>query len=169
MSFFRSPKMWKSQGERFELYGGCCSVSQEYLWSLSLTRLTIWGRALSCKRMIPSDRILGLLTLWRVAPSATLKRTTPLSSSLLAFISKAARQNLHYAHLQSNKVTTVWTYEFSLCVHPTLQMAVSTRNNSVASFCEECVLWRVFGLRLTVPSIYIKNKNSKLDSFLRKR
>ena len=40
---------------------------------------------------------------------------------------------LHYAHLQSNKETTVWTCAFSLCMSPTLQMAVSIRNNSVAS------------------------------------
>ena len=34
---------------------------------------------------------------------------------------------------------------------PTLQIAVYIRNNSVANFCEECVLWRVFGFHLTVP------------------
>ena len=53
---------------------------------------------------------------------------------------------LQYAHLQSNKETTVWT-----CMSPTLQMAVLIRNNSVASFCEECVSWRVFGFHLTAP------------------
>ena len=31
---------------------------------------------------------------------------------------------------------------------PTLQMAVSIRNNNVARFCEECVLWRVFRFHL---------------------
>ena len=51
---------------------------------------------------------------------------------------------LHYAHLQSNKETTMRTRAFLLCMSPTLQMALSIRNNSVASFCEECVLWRVF-------------------------
>ena len=59
MSFFRSPKMWKSQGERTGLYGGCWSVSQPNLWSLSLTRLAVSGQVLSCKRMIPSYSIPG--------------------------------------------------------------------------------------------------------------
>ena len=58
---------------------------------------------------------------------------------------------LHYAHLQSNKETTVRNCAFSLCMFPTLQMAVSISNNSVASFCEEYVLWRVFDFHLTAP------------------
>ena len=53
---------------------------------------------------------------------------------------------LHYAHLQSNKETTVWTYAFSLCMsHGNIYT-----KQSVASFCEECVLWWVFGFHLTV-------------------
>ena len=59
MSFFRSSKMWKSQGERSGLYGGCSSVYPPNLLSLSLTRLAEWGRAVSCKRTIPSDSISG--------------------------------------------------------------------------------------------------------------
>ena len=47
---------------------------------------------------------------------------------------------LHYAHLQSNKETTVWICAFSLCMSPTLKMAVSIRKNSVARFCVECFL-----------------------------
>ena len=35
------------------------SVSQPNLLSLYLTRLTVWGRALSCKRRNPSDSIPG--------------------------------------------------------------------------------------------------------------
>ena len=57
MSFFRSLKMRKSQGERSGLYGGCLNFPQPNLRSLSLTRLAVRGRALSCKRMIPSDNI----------------------------------------------------------------------------------------------------------------
>ena len=57
MSFFRSPKTWKSQRERSGLYGGCWSVYQPNLWSLSLTRLVVWEEALSWKRMIPSNSI----------------------------------------------------------------------------------------------------------------
>ena len=57
---------------------------------------------------------------------------------------------LHYAQLQSNKETTTWICAFSLCMSSTLQTTVSIRNNSVASFWEECVLWRVFSFHLTV-------------------
>ena len=67
---------------------------------------------------------------------------------------------LHYAHLQSNKETTVWTCAFLLCMSPTLQMAVSIRNNSVSRLCVECVLWRVFCFHLTVPYIYCNHENS---------
>ena len=56
---------------------------------------------------------------------------------------------VHYTHLQSNKETTVLTCAFSLCMSHTLQMTVSIRNNSVTSFCEECVLWGVLGFHLT--------------------
>ena len=48
-----------------------------------------------------------------------------------------------------NEDTTVWTCAFSLCMSPTLQMAVLIRNKSVASFCDECVLWRVFDFRFS--------------------
>ena len=58
---------------------------------------------------------------------------------------------LHYTHLQSNKEATLWTWAFSLCMSPTLQMAISMCNNSTSSFCEECVSWRVFGFHLTAP------------------
>ena len=81
----------------------------------------------------------GVLTLWCVAASsATKKRTTPLCSSLLASISNAGRTL--YAHLQSNKETTMWICVFSLCMSPTLQMAVWIRNNNIVRFCKECVL-----------------------------
>ena len=61
---------------------------------------------------------------------------------------------LHYTHLQSNEEKTVWSCAFSLCMSPNLQMAVSIRNNTITSFCEESVLWRVFGLYLTAPYRY---------------
>ena len=51
--------MWKSQGERSGLYGGCWNVYRPNHWRLSLTRLAVWGWVLWCKRMIPSDSIPG--------------------------------------------------------------------------------------------------------------
>ena len=85
------------------------------------------------------------------APSATKKRTTPLCSSLLPAFPMLDEHTLHFAHLQSNKETAVWTCVFSLCMSPTLQMVVSIRSNSVTIFCEEWVLRWVFGFHLTVP------------------
>ena len=61
---------------------------------------------------------------------------------------------LYSVHLQSNKETTVWTCAFSLYMSSNLQMAVSI-HNSVANFCEDCVLWRMFEFHLTVPYTYI--------------
>ena len=92
MSFFRSPKMWKSQGERSWLHGKCSSVFLPNFWSLSLTRLEYGDARCHEKRWFRPTAFQGALTLWRVAASpATNKRTTPLCSSLLASISNAGR------------------------------------------------------------------------------
>ena len=139
MSVFRSTKMWKSQGERSGLYGECWIVSQPNLWSLSLTRLAVWEQALSCTRMIPSDNIPGCFNIMACRSTLNHQETNHTSFCLPPF-PMLDQHTLYYAHLQSNKETTVWTCAFSLCVSPTLQMAVSICNNSVASFCEECVL-----------------------------
>ena len=66
------------------------------------------------KGLFGSTAFQGILTLWRVAaPSATKKQTTSLCSSLLD------ERISHYAHLQINKETTVWTCPFSQCLSPT--------------------------------------------------
>ena len=81
-------------------------------------------------------------------------RNEPHLSALLCLppFSMLDEHTLHYAHLQSNKETSVWTSAFTMHV-PTLQMAVSIglHNNRVAILCEECVLWRVFRFHLTAP------------------
>ena len=143
MSFFRPPKCG-SQGKRSGLYGGCWSVSQWNLWSLSLTRLAVWRRAFSCKRMIPSDSIPGRFDFMARRRTLSHQETNHLSALLrLLPFSMLYEHTLHYAHLQSNKETTVWTCSFSLCMSPTLQMAVTIRNNSVASnvFYRGCSLF----------------------------
>ena len=144
--FLQVAKTVEVTRERSGVYGGCWSVSQPNL-SLSLTRLAVWGWALSCKRIIPFDSIPGRFDLWRVAASsATKKRTTPLCYSLLAFISNAGR-----THFTQRSPPEQWrNNRVDLCVF-TMQMAVSIHNKSVANFCEECVLWRVFGFHLTAP------------------
>ena len=82
-------------------------------------------------------------------------RNEPHLSALLCLPSFPilVEHTLHYANLQSNKETTVWTCALLLCMSPTLQMKVSIRSNSVPCFSEECVLWRVFGFHLTAPYI----------------
>ena len=147
-------KMWKSQGERSGLYGGCWGVSQPNLWSLSSPDWQYGDGRYHAKGWFRPTAFHGLLTLWLIAaPSVTKKRNTPLCSSLLAPFPMLYEHTLHYTYLQSNKETIVWTCGFSLCKSPNLQMAISIRNNSVPSFCEECVLWRMFGFHLTAPHI----------------
>ena len=84
MSFFRSPKKCKSQGERSGLYGGFWSVCQPNLWSLPLTRLAVWGRMLPRKRMIPSDSIPGRFEF--MARRSRLYHQETNNTSLLFFV-----------------------------------------------------------------------------------
>ena len=85
----------------------------------------------------------GVLTLWRAAALCHKKWSTPLCSSLLASISNAGRK--HFT-LRSHPDNCVYLCIFT--IHA-LQMVVSICTNNIASFCEECVLWRVFGFHLT--------------------
>ena len=104
MSFFRSPKMWKSQVERSGLYGARWSVSQPNLWSLSLTRLAVWGRTLSCKRMIPSDSFRGILTLWRVTASSATNETNHAYLFFFACLHIQCWTNTLYTTLTSRAI-----------------------------------------------------------------
>ena len=128
MSFFRSPKMWKSQGERSGLYGGCWSVSQPNLWIVFLTRLAVWGRALSCKRMSPSDSIPGrfdFMARWSILSHQKMNYTCVLVFACLHFqcwtnilyttvTSRAIKKQLrgsvrfHYAYLLPYR----WHYRY---------------------------------------------------------
>ena len=137
--------MWKSQEERSGLYGGCCSVSQPNLWSLSLTRLAVWEGVIMQKNDSVRQHSRSFW-LYGASQHPQPPRNKPHLSDLLNLppFPMLDEHTLHYAHLQSNKQTTVWSFVFSLCISPTLEMAVSIRN-SVANFCEEYVLWRVFG------------------------
>ena len=174
-------KTWKSQGETSGLYGGCLRVSQLNLRTISLTRLTVWGRVLSCKRITPSDSIpersdsipgrsdsipgrFDFMVCRSILSHQETNRTSLLFFACLHF---QCWINTLYtnAHLQSNKETTVWTCALSLRMLPTLPIALWIRNNSVASFCEECVLWRVFGFNLTTTYIYTGCKKIPYTNF----
>ena len=143
MSFCSSPKMWKSEGERSGLCGGCWSVSQTNLRSLSFTRLAVWGWALSCKRMIPSDSIPEFDF---IECSSTLSHQEKNHTSLLASILNAG-----WTHFTLRPPPEQWRNN---CVdRPFLLWMSHTLQMKVASFCEECVLWRVFGFHLTTSHI----------------
>ena len=139
MSIIRSSKMLNSQRDDVEVF--LSQISEVYPspdWQYGDGGYHAKGR-------FRSTAFQGVLTLWPVAvPSAT--KNEPHLSAIFCFppFPTLDEHILHYSHLQSNKQTTVWTRAFSLCMSPTLQMAVLIRNNSVASFCEEWVLWLVF-------------------------
>ena len=103
MFFFRSPKIWKSQGERSGLYGGCWSVSQRNLWSLSLARFAVWGMTLSCKRMIRSDSIP--VRFYFMARRSTLSHLeTKHTSFFFACLHSQCRTNTLYTTLISRAI-----------------------------------------------------------------
>ena len=114
--FFRSPKSGSHKGKDLGSTEDIDCVCQSNLWSLSLTRLAVWGRALSCKRMIPSDSIPGRFDF--MAGSSTLSHQETNHTSLLFLclppFPMLDEHTLHYAHLQSNKETNVCTCAFSL-------------------------------------------------------
>ena len=132
---------------------GCWSVSQPNLWSLYLIRLVVWGRALSCEMMIPSYVIPGRF-FYFMARRSTLSHQETNHTSLPFF------PYLHFLCWTSTLYTTITTRAMKkqLCesvrFHYTclLPYRLQYRYISVASFCEECVLWRVFCFHLTAPS-----------------
>ena len=57
MSFFRSPKMWKPQGDRSGLYGGCCGVSTAKSLKLTTHQNDSMGTGVIMQKDDPSDSI----------------------------------------------------------------------------------------------------------------
>ena len=121
--FLQVAKTWKLQGERSGLYGGCWSVSQPNLWSLSLTRLAVWGRALSCQRMIPSNSIPGHFDF--TACSSTLSHQEMNHICLLFFVCFHFKcwTNTLYTTLTSRAIKEhlCGPSHFSPCMTPILQ------------------------------------------------
>ena len=156
--------MWKSEGERSVMYGGCWSVSQPNILSLSLTRLAVSGLALSCKRKILLDRIPGRFDF--MARFVTLRHQESNHPSLRFFacLHFQCWTNTVYSMLTSRAIRKqLCGPAFSLCISSTLQMAVLIRNNIVASFCEECVLCRVFNFLIAIFVIVRLIKNDNFD------
>ena len=147
MSSFKSPKMWKSQGESSELYRGCC------VFQLIPHQIGSMGTAVVMQKDDSVRQHSRAFWLYGGSLHPQPPRNEPHLSVLLCLppFPMLDEHTLHYAHLQSSKETTVWTPAFSLCISLTLQKALSIRNNSVASFFEEGVLWRVFSFHLNAP------------------
>ena len=117
-------------------------------------QIAVRGWALSCKWMIPSDSILGHFDFMEHRSTLSHQEVNHTSAFLCwPPFPILDEHTLHYAHLQSNKETTVLTCAFALCMSPTLKIAVSI-HNSVASFCEDCVLCWVFSFHMTAK-LYI--------------
>ena len=127
-----------TRGKICGIYGGCWSVSQPNLWSLSLTRMTVWWRAFSCESMIQSDSIPGRFDF--MARRSTLSQQEMNHTSLLFFAclhfqcwtntlyttltSRAIKKQLrwpvrfHYACLPSYRPK--WQYRYVTTVLPAL-------------------------------------------------
>ena len=90
--------------ERSELYGGRWSVSQQNVWSLSLTRLAVWGRALSCKSLIPSDSIPRRFDSMARRSTLSHQETNPNSLLLFASLHLQCWTNTLYTTLTSRAI-----------------------------------------------------------------
>ena len=157
--FFRSPKMWKSQRGTIWAVWRMLNYFPGKFMKLIPHQIDSMGTGVIMQKDDSVRQHSRVFWLHGASqhPQPPKKRTTPLCSCFLTYISNAGRTHftLLYAHLQSNKETTVWTCAFSLCMSPTLQLAVSKRNNNVASFCEECVLWQVMGFDCSLFNVWI--------------
>ena len=153
MSFFRSPKMWKSQGERSGLYRGCWSVSQPNIWSLSLTRLAVWGRTLSCKMMVPSDSIRGCFDFMARHSTLSHQKTNHTSLLFFACLHFQCWANTLYITLTSRAIKKLsGPVRFNwACLLPYGMKYRDVATVLLASFFEEYVFWRVLCFHLTVP------------------
>ena len=129
----------------------------------SLTRLAVWGRSLSCKRMISSDSIPGRFDF--IERSSTLNHQEMNHTSLLLFA---------FLHFQcwTNTLYTTLTFRAikkQLCGPVRFHYACLLPYRwqypyvtSLASFCDECVLWGVFGFHLTAPGTKSRIHNIKI-------
>ena len=152
MSFFRLPKMWKSQGEDV----GCMGDVEVFPSQISEAYPSQdWQNGdghYHAKGWFRLTAFQGVLTLWFiVALSAT--KNEPYLSALLCLLHFKCCMNTLCATLISRGIRKQEcgpVHFHYVCV---LQMAVLIRSNCVASFCEECVLWQEFGFHLIAPYV----------------
>ena len=115
MSFFRSPKLWKSQGKDL----GCTEDVEVFPSQISAYPSPDWqygdGRY-HAKELFHSTAFQGVLT-YGVSQHLLPPRNEPRLSAILCLPSFPMLDEhiLHNAHLQSNEETTAWTCAFSLC------------------------------------------------------
>ena len=132
--------MWKSHVERSGLYGGCLKCLPAKSLKLIPHQILSMGTGVILQKYDSVRQNYKAFWLYGAPQHPQPPRNEPHLSALLWLppFPMLDEYSLHDAH------TTVWNCDFSLRMSPTLQMAVLIRNNSVASFCEECVLWQVF-------------------------
>ena len=95
-------------------YLGCKEDVEVFLSQISDAHpLPDWQYGYRPKEWISPTAFQGVLTLWRVsAPSATKTNHTSLLFFVCLHFQCWTNTPLHYAHIQSNKETTVCTREF---------------------------------------------------------
>ena len=101
MSFFRSPKTWKSQGERSGLYGGCWSVSSQISEAYPSPDCQYEGGGLSCKMTIPSDSIPGRFDFMARRSTLSHQETNHTSLPFFAYLNFQCWTNTLYTTLTS--------------------------------------------------------------------
>ena len=144
--------MWKSQGERSGLHGGCWSVSKPNLWKLILHQTGSMGMGV----IIQNDDSVRQhsRTFWFCGASQCPQplRNDPHFSAVVClppFPMLDEHTLILRSHPEQWRNNCVDLCIFSTHVSYPTSMEVSIRNNSVVSFCEEYVLWRVFCFHLT--------------------
>ena len=115
--------------------------------------IEVWGRALSCKRMIPFDSIPGRFDFTARRSTLSHQATNHTSLLLLACLQFQCCTNTLNATLTSRtiKKQLCGPVRFHYACLLSYRWQFRYVNKNVASFCEEYVLWRVFGFHWTTP------------------
>ena len=102
MSFFRSAKMWKSQGENL----GWTEDVEIFpnLWSLTLTRLRVRGQALLCQRITPFDSVPGRSDFMARSSTLSHQETNQTSLHFFAWLHFQCWTNTLYTTLTSRAI-----------------------------------------------------------------
>ena len=151
MSFFRSPKMWKSHGERYGMYGGCWKCFP----AKSLKLIPHHFGSMGTGVIMQKDDFVRQHSraFWLYGASQHPQPLKKNHASLLFFACFHFQcwTNTLYTTLTSRAIKKQLCGPVRFHYACLLPYRWQYRYISVASFCEECVLWRVFSFHLTAP------------------